>query len=316
MKDKAKKNISLILVYGIMVLLAVIANFISPGFLGGDNIMTMLRQIAFLGIACLGQTIVILTAGIDLSLCYTLVLCNIVSAYVIGGENANMPKAFLICMLISIAIGLVNGAGIHFLHIPAMIMTLASGSAIYGIAYIYCNGSPKGRTSPLLDSIANGKVGGVLNGTVIIWIVLSIVVIILLKYTNFGRSIYAIGINPVTANYSGISVPRVLMTVYVLSSVFAGFTGFLLLGYTGTAYLSTGASYNMDSIAAVVIGGTSVLGGEGGYVGTIAGVAIMTIITSLMTVMNMAESGKEMIQGLIIIVLLVAVYGRRSKNKF
>ena len=94
----------------------------------------------------------------------------------------------------------------------------------------------------------------------------------------------------------------------------AGISGFILLGYTGTSYLSTGDGYNMDSIASVVVGGTSIMGGSGSYVGTIAGVGIMIIINSLMTVLNMAESGKQMVQGLIIIVLLVIVYGRKEKE--
>ena len=132
--------------------------------------------------------------------------------------------------------------------------------------------------------------------------------------TTFGRKLYAIGVNRESARYSGISVYSMTLIVYVASSVLAGICGFILLGYTGTSYLSTGASYNMDSIAAVVVGGTSTMGGSGSYVGTIAGVGIMIIINSLMTTLNMAESGKKMVQGLIIILLLVAVYGRKKKN--
>ena len=117
-----------------------------------------------------------------------------------------------------------------------------------------------------------------------------------------------------SARYSGISVYGMTCAVYVISSVLAGICGFILLGYTGTSYLSTGASYNMDSIAAVVVGGTSTAGGSGSYVGTIAGVGIMIIITSLLTILNMPESGKKMVQGLIIIVLLVVVYGRKKRD--
>lgn len=304
----------LLLVYAVMVILALVANFLNPGFLAISHMGAIFRQMAFLGIVCIGQTLVILTGGIDLSISYVLVLCNVVSAQIINGKNGNTLKAFMVCLLISIAVGVINSLGVHFLKIPAMIMTLAMGSALLGIAYIYCDGAPKGKTSPFLDFIANGKIGGVINGATLIWIVFSIIVIIAVKMTTFGRKLYAIGVNRESARYSGISVYSMTLIVYVASSVLAGICGFILLGYTGTSYLSTGASYNMDSIAAVVVGGTSTMGGSGSYVGTIAGVGIMIIINSLMTTLNMAESGKKMVQGLIIILLLVAVYGRKKKN--
>ncbi|MDY5648603.1 MAG: ABC transporter permease [Lachnospiraceae bacterium] len=309
-----KKTLPLILVYAVMILLAILANIISPGFLALDHIGSVLRQMAFLGIACIGQTLVILTGGIDLSLRYTLVFANILCAQIISGQNSNTLKALIITILISALIGLINGAGIYFLKIPAMIMTLATGTAVYGLAYIYCDGAPKGKTSPVLAFVANQMIGKIFNGTTLIWIVLAAVIIIALKCTNFGKSIYAIGVNKECARYSGINVPVILIGVYILASIFAGITGMLFLGYTGTSFLSTGESYNMDSIAAVVVGGTAVTGGVGGYVGTIAGVGIMTIISSIMTVLSMPESGKKMVQGAIIIILLLSVYGKKSKD--
>lgn len=309
-----KKIMPLILVYAVMVGLGIIANILTPGFLSLSHIGTIVRQMSFLGIVCIGQTLVILTGGIDLSLQYTLVLCNVVSAQLIAGQNSNTWKALAVSILISAAVGALNAFGVYFLRIPAMIMTLATGSAVWGIAYIYCNGAPKGKTSEILNFIANGKIGGVINGASLIWILLSVAVILVLKFTVFGRSVYAIGVNREGARYSGIPVPGVLAGIYIIASVLAGISGFILLGYTGTSYLSTGDGYNMDSIAAVVVGGTSIMGGSGSYVGTIAGVGIMIIINSLMTVLNMAESGKQMVQGLIIIVLLVIVYGRKEKE--
>ena len=235
------------------------------------------------------------------------------SAYIVSGSDKNVPAALLVCLLVSTAIGLVNFAGVYLLHIPAMIMTLASGSAVYGIAYIYCDGAPKGKSSPFTSALVNSRFLGTINWTTVIWLILSVVIIIVLKYSVFGRSVYAIGVNPVTA-YSGISVPKTLAVIYILSSVLAGFTGFLFLGYTGTAYLSTGATYNMDSIASVVIGGTSIAGGSGGYLGTVAGVGIMTILTSLLTAMAVPQAGKDIVQGILIIVLLITVYGRKKKE--
>ena len=311
---KSKKSIQVIAVYAIMILMLIFGNIAVPGFISTNNIAVILREMSFLGICAIGQTLAILTGGIDLSLSNTLLLCNIMSAYIVSGSDKNVPAALLVCLLVSTAIGLVNFAGVYLLHIPAMIMTLASGSAVYGIAYIYCDGAPKGKSSPFTSDLVNSRFLGTINWTTVIWLILSVVIIIVLKYSVFGRSVYAIGVNPVTASYSGISVPKTLAVIYILSSVLAGFTGFLFLGYTGTAYLSTGATYNMDSIASVVIGGTSIAGGSGGYLGTVAGVGIMTILTSLLTAMAVPQAGKDIVQGILIIVLLITVYGRKKKE--
>ena len=311
---KYKKSIQVIAVYAIMILMLIFGNIAVPGFISTNNIAVILREMSFLGICAIGQTLAILTGGIDLSLSNTLLLCNIMSAYIVSGSDKNVPAALLVCLLVSTAIGLVNFAGVYLLHIPAMIMTLASGSAVYGIAYIYCDGAPKGKSSPFTSALVNSRFLGTINWTTVIWLILSVVIIIVLKYSVFGRSVYAIGVNPVTASYSGISVPKTLAVIYILSSVLAGFTGFLFLGYTGTAYLSTGATYNMDSIASVVIGGTSIAGGSGGYLGTVAGVGLMTILTSLLTAMAVPQAGKDIVQGILIIVLLITVYGRKKKE--
>ena len=178
----------------------------------------------------------ILTGGIDLSMQYTLVLCNVVSAQVISGQNENTWMALAVSILISAVIGLINGFGVYFLKIPAMIMTLATGSAVWGIAYIYCNGAPKGKTSEILSFIANGKIGGIINGASLIWMLLSVAVILVLKFTVFGRTVYAVGVNRESANYSGINVPATLIGIYVAASVLAGISGFILLGYTVTSY--------------------------------------------------------------------------------
>ena len=319
MNDKASvslrlhKAVPVLLVYGVMIVLAVVANIINPGFLSAGNLYSIMKQVSFLGIACIGQTLIILTGGIDLSLRYVILLSNVMAAQMINGVASRTWPTFALIMGVCVLIGLVNGFGVYFLKIPAMVMTLASGTVCYGITMLYCKGAPGGHASPVLSAIANQKLLGIMNGVSIIWIVLAAITIIVLSRTTFGRSIYAVGTNPEATRYAGINTPRVLITVYIVAAVMAGITGFLFLGFTEKGYLSTAASYNMDSIAAVVIGGTSIMGGSGGYVGTIAGVGIMMVLNSLMTVLNMAEAGKQIVEGLLIIVLLVVVYGRRRK---
>lgn len=309
-----KQVFPVIMVYVVMIALALVANFINPGFLSTDNIYSILKQVAFLGIACIGQTLIILTGGIDMSLRYVILVSNVLAAQMINGAEARTWPVFLFIMLVCVVIGLVNGAGIYYLKIPALVMTLATGTALYGITLLYCNGSPGGHASDTLSAIANQKVFGVFNGVSLVWIVLAAVTIILLARTTFGRSIYAIGTNAEGARYAGINMARVTLTVYVIAAIVAGITGFFFLGYTQSGYLSTASTYNMDSIAAVVVGGTSILGGSGGYVGTIAGAGIMMILSSMMTVLHMNEAGKQVVEGLLIIVLLVVVNGRQKKN--
>lgn len=311
---KIRQILPLLMVYGVMVVLALAANIINPGFLSPDNMYSILKQIAFLGIACIGQTFVILTGGIDLSLRYMILFSNVLAAQMINGQQDKTWSVFALILLISVGVGIVNGFGVHFLRIPAMVMTLATGTVLYGATLLYCKGAPGGHASDVLSAIANRKLFGMMNGVTIIWIVLAAAAIVLLHNTTFGRSVYALGTNPEGARYAGIRTSLVMLSVYVIAAATAGVTGFLFLGYTESGYLSTASSYNMDSIAAVVVGGTSIMGGRGGYTGTIAGVGIMMILNSLMTILHMAEAGKQVVQGLLIIVLLVVVYGRRKER--
>lgn len=309
-----KKHLPLLFVYLVMVLLAVAINFVSPGFLSLKNVSGILKRASFLGLCCIGQTLVILSGGIDLSAEYTLLLSNVVSAAIISGQNENTLLAFAVVLGIGIAAGIVNGVGVYFLKIPAMIITLATGMVLYGLSYIYCNGAPGGYSSEILSALVNTRFLTVFSGASIIWIVLSALCIVLLNCTTMGRSIFAIGTNRTASVYSGVQVALVTIGIYVIAGVMAALSGFLLLGYTSTSYMSTGSGYNMDSIAAVVIGGTSIVGGSGGYVGTIAGVGIMILINSLLTVMSVPEAVKQIVQGSLIIVLLVAVYTRKKSR--
>ena len=308
------KIMPLFLVYATMVVLLLAANAVSPGFLSVNHLGNVARQASFLGTVAIGQTLIILTGGIDLSTSYLITLTNVVAAQIMNGDNANVLSACVAVIMIGLAAGIANGLGICFLRIPPIVMTLATGNVLLGIAYLYCKGSPKGYRAPAIEAIVNNRLFGIINGSAILWLLLSAVLIFILAKSTFGRSIYAIGDNAQAARYSGIQVHRVLITAYAIAGIMSAVTGILLVGYTGSAYMSTGNAYGMDSIAAVVIGGTAISGGQGGYVGTIAGVMIMTILTSLMTMLNMADSGRQIVQGLIIIVLLVAVYTRRQKN--
>ena len=304
---------SLIFVYGFLVVLLPVAQIISPGFLTLSHMGNVLQQTAFLGIVSIGQTFVILTGGIDLSVASVITLADIVSAQIMSGADANVPVAFAAIVVIGLAAGLMNSAGILFLRISPMVMTLATSGVLRGIALIYSKGAPKGRTAPFIQFLSTGRIGAVISALLVLWIVLSVITIVVLRKTIFGRYVYLIGTNPLAAHYSGINTKLVLMAVYTISALMSSITGMLLVGYTNTSYISAGDPYTMNSIATVVIGGTSIMGGSGGYAGTIAGSVIMIVIVSLLTIVQIPESGRLIVQG-ILLILLVLLYSRQKSR--
>jgi ribose transport system permease protein len=308
-----EKMKTLIIVYIVMVLLIIVAQILRPGFASFGHLENVARQSAFLGLVCIGQTLIILTGGIDLSVAQMLVLSNIIAAQMMSGKDENTLVALLTILLIGAVSGFICGVGVYYLKIPSMVMTLAMGNVLLGVAYIYSKGSPKGYRSEILDAFTNGRILGLTYGPTLLWIVLAVIIILVLRYTAFGRSIYLIGTNREAARYSGVKIAAVTIAVYTIQAVLTALTGFILVGYTGTGYMSTGAAYGTSSIAAVVIGGASVLGGKGGYGGTVAGVIIMTVIISLMTMLDMPEAGRLMAQGAIIIALLLIVYRKHKQ---
>ena len=310
---KQEKIRSLFFVYGFLIVLLPVAQIISPGFLSLGHLGNVLQQAAFLGIVSIGQTFVILTGGIDLSVASVITLADIVSAQIMFGADGNVPAAFAAVILIGFAAGLMNSAGILFLRISPMIMTLATSGVLRGIALIYSKGAPKGRTAPFIQFLSTGRIGGVISALIVLWILLSIIAIVVLRKTVFGRSVYVIGANPLAARYSGVNTKLVTMAVYTIAALMSSVTGMLLVGYTNTSYISAGDPYTMNSIATVVIGGTSIMGGSGGYAGTIAGAVIMVVIVSLLTIVKIPESGRLIVQG-VLLILLVLLYSRQKSR--
>lgn len=314
-KRSANRENIVFVVYGFMVLILILSELISPGFLTVRNLSNILRQAAFLGLISAGQTLVILTGGTDLSVSYLATLGNVLAAQILSSSDANIPMALLAVLAVGAMTGLVNGIGVHFLRIPSLIMTLGVGSVLQGVVYLYTKGAPKGNTSPLIKEIVSGSALGPLPPLVFVWIVIAAGMMFLLRRTVFGRDVYSVGENPLAAKYSGIHTGKILLTVYIISGVLSCVTGMLLVGYTGTSYLDVGTDYQMNSIAAVVIGGTYLSGGRGGYAGTIAGTIIMCTLLSILNIIRLPAYGRSIVRGTIILMLLVA-FGLQSKKRF
>ncbi len=281
------------------------ANFLSPAYL-----LQQLKVAAFLGIIATGMMLVILLGQIDLSVPWLVttgaMMACAASSFGTAGAILGIPFGILCGM----ALGLVNGIGVAYLRIPSMIITLATNAVAQGLMVVYSGGfSPKDSASPAMRYLATGfTIPGVPNA-VVVWAVVGAGTMFVLSRTTFGRSIYGIGNRERTAYLSGIDTRRVVMITFAISGALSAFGGVLLAGYASKAAQSMGDAYLLPSIAAVVLGGTSILGGSGRYLGTVAGVILITLLQSILSVVQMPEFGRQIIYGVVIIAMLM-LYGR------
>ena len=286
-----------------------VAVWISPSYADMRQLGTLLVLAAMLGIVAIGQTLVMLIGGIDLSVSAVITFVNLVVAATVAGRDGRIWLAVLLALAIGLLVGVVNGVLIHVLRLPDIIMTLASFTILTGVALLYSGGSPKGSGSPLLGKLANGRLWRFLPYSMILWVVLSAVVIFVLRRTAPGRRVYAVGLNRTASRYAGVRVGWTVIGLYAASGVCAAIVGVLITGYTGSSYFGSGDDYQLQSVAAVVVGGTSIYGGRGGYGGTIAGALILVFSESILRIIDIADAGRRIAYGVLILVLLIS-YGR------
>ncbi|HET6451703.1 MAG TPA: ABC transporter permease [Spirochaetia bacterium] len=299
--------------YVAALILIAFGTAISRGFGTPDHLLLILNLAAFLGLIAAGQGLAILTGGIDLSVSSVVTLAGVVSATLMAGSNSHIALGIIVSLALGVVAGLINGLGIAFLKIHPLVMTLGMTSIVQGAALLYTNGGPKGSSAPALSVLATGRLFGVIPYVLLVWAVVAAVMILVLHRSVWGRWLYATGNSPTASLYSGIRTSGVLMSVYLISGTLAAMAGVLLTGYTRTSYLNIGDSYQLTSIAAVVIGGSSILGGSGSYVGTIGGCIIMILIQSILPIFSIPEAGRRIISGALILGLLL-IYGRERRR--
>jgi len=302
-----------------IAVLAVIALFvfgeiIAPGFLSFSHLMSVLRLSVFLGIVALGQALVVMAGGegIDLSVGSVLSLAVCISSSLLLGKDANIPFALIGAVAAGFAIGLVNGIGVSYIGIPPLIMTLAMASVVEGLSLIYTRGYPTGQAPELLEALGNGRILQIPN-ILVLWIVVILAATLLLFRKRWGAILLGVGANSITAELSGINVRRFRMFVYGICGGITGLAGFLLLGYVGTPYLNLGAPYLMTSIAAVAIGGISLAGGAGSYVGAAIGCILLTTLSSILVALKTTEAVRQIVYGGLVFIIVVA-YTRRKRD--
>lgn len=302
-----KDVLQVIILSSMLLVIILVAGILKPGFLTAKHLITIVHDTSILGISAIGQTIVILTGGIDLSVGATMLMADAVGAMLLGGQNRIIP--ILICLGLGLLIGAINGTGVAFLRIPPFIMTLGMMAVLTGSIFIFAKTC--GFASPILRYLSIGKVGNI-PILIIIWIFLAMIMTIIMRLTVFGREVYAIGSNPIASYHSGIKNRIVIFFVYVISGLFSAIAGLFLLGYTGVPELTyrgggLGTNYTLSAIAAVIIGGTIFTGARGGVEKTIFGVLVLKILFSILTMMGMSGAGKLITQGLVVIVI-VGIY--------
>jgi len=279
---------------------------VSHRFLTVPNLLNVLRQVAIVGILAIGQTFVILTAGIDLSVGSTLGLAVVLFAGLL--EHHGPALALPLGLLAGLAVGLVNGLGVAFTRVPAFIMTLGMLSFVRGLAFIYTGGTP----IPIIDesfyAVGNGYLLGVPIPSLIL-IAALIASALVLRLTPFGRCVYAIGSNQDAARLSGVPVRRYKTAVYAISGCLAALAGLVFASQLGVGTPIAGQAYELDAIAAVVVGGTSLFGGRGSVLGTFVGTLIIGVLANVLNLTGVDPFVQQLFKGALIVIAVLIMSG-------
>lgn len=304
-------------VIGIVIALAALCldlTIASPVFLTASNFLNVFQQISINFVIAVGMTFVIISGGIDLSVGSNIALSGLLMGILMKNYNVPVPVTIFACIAFSGLVGLVNGVLISFLDLPPFIATLGTMSIVRGAAYTVTGGQPIYTFPKGFTGIA-GRVGGIPLWSTLIMIAVMIIGWYILKYTRVGRFTYAIGGNENCAKLSGINLKKVKCFVYMFSGLCCGVAALLLSARLDSAVPTNADGQEMDAIAAVVIGGTSMSGGEGSMIGTLIGILIIGIISNGLNLLGVAQGPQKMVKGLIIVVAVVIDVIRRKASE-
>lgn len=311
MKDKILNQLRDKAIWLVFVVLFVAFAAINENFLSSSNLFTIARQVSMFGIAAVGMTFVILIGGIDLAAGSVITLVNVVCAYLMVKMHFSMIAAILVSLFLSMLIGALNGFMVAKIGMPAIIATFATQIIFEGAGYLLSGGTPIYGFDPRFKVIGQGYVGPV-PVPVIIMAVCFLLGAFILNKTYFGRYFYAVGGNEDASRLSGIKVKSVKFMIYVLSGLFAGIAGIVMLSRTNSAQPTAGKGFEFDVITCVVLGGVSVSGGFGKISNVVAGTLIIGVLTNGMVLMNVSTYMQMVVKG---IVLILAVGFDSLQNK-
>lgn len=301
----------------LLIGLLLFGGFVIDGFTRGFSLRSMAVLASFLGIACIGQTLVALVGGLDLSIPYVIGSANIFTLWLMT-QGVTPPLAIFVILVLGVLTGLLNGLASIRLQGQALIVSLAIGFVVVGATQIRTTigsqfgGNVVGTVPDWMRNVAapNGTIfGAPVPPVVIIWTVLSVVTVLVLARTRTGRAHYAVGGNRSAAKFSRLSERRAWIGAYAVSGATAALTGVLLLGFSGGGFVGVGDPYLFTTVAAVVVGGTSLLGGTGGYGRTVVGVLVLTVLGAVLVGLGFSTAAQQVVLGLLIIPM-VALYAR------
>ncbi len=288
--------------YGVYIALAIlllVAAVLTPKLFAVDTIAVVMRQASQLGIVAIGQTLVLLVAGLDLSVGGIFIMTSVVVAEVGNGRNEMIAPAILVALALGALVGLGNGLLVTKRRVPPFVATLGMLVLVKGATQAYTRGVPGGFVPEALGIVNQSWF--VLSVPLALWLGLNAIFIFILRSTTYGRRVYAVGSNIEAARLSGISVDAIRISVYVLGSLFAVASGVVLTGYVLYVDRFIGSGLDLDSIAAAVVGGTAFIGGRGGLLGTIAGVLIIQILSTMVVLLGLDVEVQFIIKGLVIL---------------
>jgi ribose transport system permease protein len=315
-KEVFEKNKKTIVALALILFLFIIGEIIVTNFLSLGQILLTIKLSSFIALFALCQMIVIAAgdAGLDLSVGFTATLTAILTAGIMNGQNGNLPAAIVAAVLIGAMIGFFNGMLVAYVKLPPLVVTMAMASIIQGAINVYTAGKNiTGKPAPVLETLA-AKSTGIFPNILFVLIIVAIVVMIILYKTRWGLKLFGVGTNERTAYLSGVNVKAVRLTAFIISGAVAGLIGLLLIGYMGTAFKDMGSSYVMPSIAAVVVGGVSLVGGEGNYFRVILGSIFLQTLTNLLVALGWGDAGKWLGFGIVLFALLIAYVSDRRKR--
>jgi ribose transport system permease protein len=277
-------------------------------FLTPKQVSTTFLFAAVLGLMAAGQTLVMLTGGVDLSVATTATTgAFLISRFGTHGAGT----AIAIALLVGLGIGLVNGIGIAIFRVNALIMTLGVSTITLGVLTVEAQKQFTSLVPHVVVTLGSQRFLTYVPYDLLVWAPIAALIILGLRYSGIGRMIYAVGDNPAACRLAGVRVWQVLLVVYALCGMLSAVAGVLLVGFNNAADLGIASPFLLPSVAAVVIGGTSIFGGLGGYSGTILGALILTVLDSLLTILNASQAVRQIVYGLIVL-SLAAIYARAS----
>ncbi len=289
----------------------ILGNIISPGFLSSRSIISMLSLSSMLIIACVGQQFIIMTPGIDIGISAYMILGVAWGGALSGGTTLGLLKAMLLMAAIGALCGAIEGYSVTRLAVPSLVATMSMGKVLSNAYMAITHGNPVGAIAPVLKTIGMGSIGGI-RWLLILGIAMTIITEMVLKKTRFGKSLYLVGANYRAARIAGINSKRIIMSCYIIAGIWGTITGFLLLGMIGAMNADMTGDYVMLTITACVVGGTSMAGGKGSFIGTAFGAIFMTLLTNVLKIADMATGLRDTLQGLILMIIL-CVYSRGPK---